>query len=849
LPLIATAPVGIALAGATAGGGAGFKVSDIGDVTADGYDDYLIGAPSVSSSGGVIVPASSAPTVYLVFGSRTVTGSAISDWLLNNATGRVGDLGQLGNSANTQQNPITGLAGFPFDGIKFVTSQTAGSQLGVSVAEAGVINGTRAFLIGAPGANDINGANAGTGRAYLIYGGAGLLNVPNKTIDLDNAGQNSGVSIVTFVNTAIGSQTGYSVAGVGDVITDGLNDIVIGAPAATANGLSRAGAVYLLSGTAIPSGTTTINLNTVGQSGGLAGAIFIGATSGAAAGWSVAGAGNVDGALTTANQPIQDLLIGAPDLSNGGPGNAYLIYGSSTLASLAANVGGANLITLDRVGSTTATPPVPGLDVKGSAAGDQTGWAVSSAGDFNADGLSDFLVGSPGFLTNEGRADLFYGQSVTGNRLSGSVTLGAIPTNVSNLGLTGSARGDLAGYSVSLVGKINNTKGNPIIIGAPGFATNQGTAYLIPSNPGQLQGTFSLAGAESQPVAATQFTFSNPSSTIPSFFGASVSGRLTQSGQLHTGDSDLSSDPIIGAPGFVVNSPGRSLAGGAFVLEGALIPLKIPASTTITTQIGIDTPFGPFTNLSPTTPTATRIFVFSNATVTPAFAPVTQIDPRTVVINGVAFPTATIAADPVDENKDGIPDAIITITPRSNINLTSTTTSLTVSGRTFATGPNANMRWAGTIAITVAGGGTGGGGGASTGFGAVPPGTIVPSIFVPPLGPDRYVPPISALSALGSYKPIPYRVAIHQFLPGQGFAQRTQQFFHPSHVEHQFGSRHDDRGGRTSTLGRDVFTRGKYKAGKVFTFTHSTHVIPSNLQTERLGGQPAPFYHAHPKKR
>ena len=36
----------------------------------------------------------------------------------------------------------------------------------------------------------------------------------------------------------------------------------------------------------------------------------------------------------------------------------------------------------------------------------------------------------------------------------------------------------------------------------------------------------------------------------------------------------------------------------------------------------------------------------------------------------------------VDENKDGIPDAIITITPLSNIGLTANTTSFTISGLT-----------------------------------------------------------------------------------------------------------------------------------------------------------------------
>ncbi|MFO0909664.1 MAG: hypothetical protein U0794_15180 [Isosphaeraceae bacterium] len=275
----------------------------------------------------------------------------------------------------------------------------------------------------------------------------------------------------------------------------------------------------------------------------------------------------------------------------------------------------------------------------------------------------------------------------------------------------------------------------------------------------------------------------------------------------------------------------------------------MPVSTAITTTIGVEQPFGPFTNINPTTPAAMDIYVFSNNNITPAFAPVTQIDPTTVTVNGVAFPTATIAADPVDENKDGIPDAIITITPRANIGLTSSTTTLTVAGRTRTTGINANQRWTGSAAITVTGGGNNGGGGSGAGSSVIPVGQLTPTTFVPPFGPDRYVPPLSALSRLGSYKPIPYRVAVQQYMPEPGFTQRMVQYYFPKKYDHQFGSRNRYTGSRTSTLSQYVFTRGKWHAGDVKTFTHNEHVIPTTLQTERLGGQPRTWYQAHPGRR
>ncbi len=67
----------------------------------------------------------------------------------------------------------------------------------------------------------------------------------------------------------------------------------------------------------------------------------------------------------------------------------------------------------------------------------------------------------------------------------------------------------------------------------------------------------------------------------------------------------------------------------------------------ITTQIGVGTPFAPF-SINATTPADLQIYVFGVAATatTPAFMPVTDIDPTTVIVNGVAFPNATLVEDP-----------------------------------------------------------------------------------------------------------------------------------------------------------------------------------------------------------
>ncbi len=121
--------------------------------------------------------------------------------------------------------------------------------------------------------------------------------------------------------------------------------------------------MFALSTGFLSGGTQTINVTTVGQSGTTS-AIFTGASSGSQAGWSVADAGDVNGVATSGGTNVDDLLIGAP--SQGGGGAAYLVYGGSTLASLAQTVNGVRYINLANVGAaSTTTGAVPGATILG----------------------------------------------------------------------------------------------------------------------------------------------------------------------------------------------------------------------------------------------------------------------------------------------------------------------------------------------------------------------------------------------------------------------------------------------------------------------------------------------------
>ncbi len=137
------------------------------------------------------------------------------------------------------------------------------------------------------------------------------------------------------------------------------------------------------------------------------------------------------------------------------------------------------------------------------------------------------------------------------------------------------------------------------------------------------------------------------------------------------------------------------LAGGAQVVESSFITLPIPATNQVTTQIGVGTAIAPF-SINAKTPASLQIFVFGSTATTPNFMPVTDIDPTTVTVNGIAVPERhPPAGSQHGDYPNGIPDAIITITPRSALGLTNGVHLITITGKTLATSPLPNFTWTG----------------------------------------------------------------------------------------------------------------------------------------------------------
>lgn len=838
LPFSATAPYGIDMVNAaiptptptpSPSTGAGYSVADVADLTGNNsYDSLVIGAPGITA----IPPTSTGTTtngyVYVEFGSSYSQSSsnltATQNWLNTTngpnlaANDRVGNLNTLGTplgASTPQTNPISGTSiNYPFSGL---TLQGPAS-FGASVAGVTLSGNRNAIIVGAPT------ADGGVGEAFLIYGNFAA--DAGQTINVLSPPSN--LTVITFTNTAsyaVSGALGTSVAGGSNILGDGAADIILGAPNAsvaptnTTNPVPQnTGVVYVISSAALPGSTSTVDVSKLLSTQTID---FAGAASGDQAGTSVADAGNVNGASGN----VDDLLIGADDADNTS-GAAYLVYGGSNLAGLRTTVNGIPFISLANVNGGGGSNAVPGAVITGPAGGSETGFSVAAGGDFNADGYADILVGSPGYAgssttTGQGEVTLLYGApSSSGSYLSGAIPLGDIPASIAAAQIQGANAGDMAGYAISQVGVINAGQPTGILIGAPGYSGDQGTAYLIPGRA-NFTGTFSLSTISNSPSAALvglQFTLTTPGVTgANTFFGASLSGRL-QGTQKNTVDLDNEADFIIGSPGYTATGTTPSYLGGAQIVESGFLQVPIPQSNTVTVQIGVGAPFAPF-SINATSPTSLEIYVFGSTATDPNFMPVKDIDPTTVKVNGVAFPNATIAQDTDTNNYlDGIPDAIITISPRSALNLSNGSQKFTVTGQTLSSSPLPNYTWTGTATVTV----TGGSSSVTTSVAAAPAtGPVIATQYVSPYGANQYTPSLSALSAL-TYQPIPLSVALAEYLPAAGFRARLYSYNHPNKKIQANRGQNKGRASGINTLSSKVFTRGAFHAQKNYTWTHKT---------------------------
>ena len=421
----------------------GFSISSAGDVNADGYDDIIVGEPDYLFSkgrafiyfGGLEINTSP-DIIFSGENSQDFFGSSVSGaGDLNNDGYNDVVIGAYGNNFNTGKAYIYfGSNSMDSTADVILTGEDTYSNFGVSVSNAGDVNndGYEDLIIGA------DSYNGYTGRAYLYYGG----------MSIDN------ISDVQFTGIIYSTSFGHSVSGAGDVNGDNFDDIIIGAYGVSLG----SGSADIYFGSSSMDNTSDVSISGIfhsafGRSVSCAGDVngdgfddvvvgqdYYGNNTGSAKiylgsasmnnnpdiilngenstdkfGWSVSGAGDING------DGFDDVISGAPDFS-GGKGKIYVYYGAASM------------------------DPYSDITKTGTTSSGYFGYSVSEAGDFNKDGFSDIIAGAYGMNISMGKV-YFYQYRTDPPRTVSDLTLSAEPG--SGFGIISSDAGDVNGDGYS----------------------------------------------------------------------------------------------------------------------------------------------------------------------------------------------------------------------------------------------------------------------------------------------------------------------------------------------------------------------------------------------------------------
>ena len=250
-----------------------------------------------------------------------------------------------------------------------------------------------------------------------------------------------------------GDNSGRSVSSAGDVNGDGIDDIIIGAPFADPNG-TASGESYVVFGN--NSGFTgVLELSTLDGSNGF---VINGVDNGDNSGGSVSSAGDFNG------DGIDDLIIGASRAEPNGSdsGRSYVVFGNKD-----GFKGSLELSSLDGRN---------GFVINGIDSGDFSGASVSSAGDFNDDGIDDLIIGAPGAdpnSPNSGESYVVFGSN--NKKFEASLDL----SNLDGRGFKINGIDGGSGGSVSSAGDINGDGIDDLIIGASNANSGAGESYVV----------------------------------------------------------------------------------------------------------------------------------------------------------------------------------------------------------------------------------------------------------------------------------------------------------------------------------------------------------------------------------
>jgi hypothetical protein len=513
--------------------GFGNSVAGAGDMNGDGIDDVIVGA-SLWDSGQTDEGA--AFVYYGVSGSGIPNGdSTTADIRLESdqasanfgiAVAGAGDVNGDGradvivsaplyDSGETDEGAVfvfpggMGATGNPTDASIRIESNQASGTLATSVAGAGDVNGDgyADFILGS-----LFGSNgeAGEGRAFVFLGGAGGFNG-----DLTSA-------YASLESNQMFALLGSSVAGAGDVNGDGYADVIVGAGLYDAGETDEGAAFVYLGGNA---GMVDGNLDTLG-----AHAAVFAAGENDALGFRVASAGDVNG------DGYGDIAMGAPgfDHGSGQAGAVFVFHGSAN--------------------GIDSQPPANADFVYYGGLGSAFGFDVASAGDIDADGYGDLVVGAPLSGLGTGGVVRVYHGSGTGLAFQDTMF----------------APGSASGFGFGVAGADVNGDGySDVIVAAPEYDVTHADEGAVFIFHGSATGIEYGSDPAATPAHAngrilgsqTEARLGMAGSPFP-FFSFPFSGAVAGAGDVN---GDGYSDVIVGASSY---DSGQAEEGAAFVFHG-----------------------------------------------------------------------------------------------------------------------------------------------------------------------------------------------------------------------------------------------------------------------------------------
>jgi hypothetical protein len=317
-------------------------------------------------------------------------------------------------------------------------------------------------------------------------------------------------------------RSGYSVSGAGDVNGDGLADLIIGAPEADLGAFTGSGESYIVFGKVNASAVDLENLG--------AGGFQIIGNRGEETGFSVSGAGDVNG------DGLDDLIVGAPSSNRAGTdaGSSYVVFGKADPLPVNVNVLGSG-----------------GFRIDGIDADDFSGASVSGASDVNGDGLADLIIGAwsadPGGESYAGESYVVFGKAST--TTVDLANLGAGGFRIDGINVL-----DYSGRSVSGAGDVNGDGLADLIVGAwsadPGGNGDAGQSYVV-------FGKASSTPVDLASLGAGGFRIDGINGNDRSAYSVSGAGDV---------NGDGLADLIVGA--FGADPGGDSAAGESYVVFG-----------------------------------------------------------------------------------------------------------------------------------------------------------------------------------------------------------------------------------------------------------------------------------------